>query len=404
MTSRDLAVVIVAAGKGERLGAAVPKAFFEIAGRTLLSHSIHRALASSRLLQLIVAAPAELVVQARITAENLAGAAQAGQFGAAIEVVTGGASRQESIAKALEVLSPDADVVLVHDAARAFAPTNVFDRVAAAVRDGRRGIVPVEPVVDTIKRVAGDVVLETVDRTELRAAQTPQGFVAEQLLAAYASADEDHTDDAALMQAHGHEVGFVAGDSAAFKITTPDDVDRAYALALGDGASAPASGMRVGIGTDTHRFTDDASKPLFLGTVEWQGERGLDGHSDGDAVSHAIVDALLAAAGLGDIGTNFGVDRPEFAGANGEVFLRGALELVGNAGWVVGNVSVQIIGNRPKVAPHRERVEGVLTRLLGAPVSLTATTTDGLGFLGSSEGVAAVATALLRRAEGRLGS
>ena len=404
MTSRDLAVVIVAAGKGERLGAAVPKAFFEIAGRTLLSHSIQRALASSRLLQLIVAAPAELVDQARITAENLADSVQAGQVVAAIDVVAGGASRQESIAKALEVLSPDADVVLVHDAARAFAPTSVFDRVAAAVRDGRRSIVPVEPVVDTIKRVAGDAVLETVDRTELRAAQTPQGFVAEQLLAAYASANEDHTDDAALMQAHGHEVGFVAGDSAAFKITTPDDVDRAYALALGDGVATPASGMRVGIGTDTHRFTDDASKPLFLGTVEWQGERGLDGHSDGDAVSHAIVDALLAAAGLGDIGTNFGVDRPEFAGANGEVFLRGALELVGNAGWVVGNVSVQIIGNRPKVAPHRERVEGVLTRLLGAPVSLTATTTDGLGFLGASEGVAAVATALLRRAEGRLGS
>lgn len=402
MTSRDLAVVIVAAGKGERLGAAVPKAFFEIAGRTLLSHSIERALSSSRLLQLIVAAPAELVDQARITAESLA-SAQLGEGRVSIEVVAGGASRQDSIAKALEVLSPDTDVVLVHDAARAFAPSSVFDRVATAVREGRRGIVPVEPVIDTIKRVAGDVVLETVDRTELRAAQTPQGFLAEQLTAAYASADEDHTDDAALMQAHGHEVGFVAGDAHAFKITTPNDVDRAYALISGAGAVG-AAGIRVGIGTDTHRFTDESDKPLFLGTVEWAGERGLDGHSDGDAVSHAIVDALLAAAGLGDIGTNFGVDRPEFAGANGEVFLRGALELIANAGWVVSNVSVQIIGNRPKVAPHRERVERVLTQLLGAPVSLTATTTDGLGFLGASEGVAAVATALLRRAEGRLGS
>ncbi len=404
MTSRDLAGVIVAAGKGERLGAAVPKAFFEIAGRSLLSHAIERALASSRLLQLIVAAPAELVDQALITAENLAAVAPVGKSSVAIQVVAGGASRQDSIAKALEVLSPDADVVLVHDAARAFAPTSVFDRVALAVREGRRGIVPVEPVVDTIKRVAGDMVLETVDRTELRAAQTPQGFVAEQLTAAYASAGQDHTDDAALMQANGHEVGFVAGDAQAFKITTPNDVDRAYALAFGAGASAGAAGIRVGIGTDTHRFTDEATKPLFLGTVEWAGERGLDGHSDGDAVSHAIVDALLAAAGLGDIGSNFGVDRPEFAGANGEVFLRGALDLIAQAGWAVSNVSVQIIGNRPKVAPHRERVERVLTELLGAPVSLTATTTDGLGFLGASEGVAAVATALLRRAEGRLGS
>jgi 2-C-methyl-D-erythritol 4-phosphate cytidylyltransferase/2-C-methyl-D-erythritol 2,4-cyclodiphosphate synthase len=395
MASRDLAVVIVAAGKGERLGAAVPKAFYPIAGRTLLSHAVERAIATPCLLQLIVAAPAELIDDARLTVENLAGETKV-----AIDIVAGGSSRQESIAKAIAVLSVDADVVLVHDAARAFAPTDVFARVADAVREQRRGIVPVEPVVDTIKRVAGDVVLETVDRSELRAAQTPQGFVAEQLVAGYATAEADHTDDAALMQALGHEVGFVSGDSSAFKITTPADLDRAYALVLG-GAHASA-GLRVGIGTDTHRFSEDGEKPLFLGTVEWLGERGLDGHSDGDAVSHAIVDALLSAAGLGDIGSNFGVDRPEFAGANGEVFLRGALELLAEAGWKPVNVSVQIIGNRPKVAPHRERVESVLADLLQAPVSLTATTTDGLGFLGNTEGVAAVATTLLRRAEGRL--
>lgn len=398
MTSRDLAVVIVAAGKGERLGAAVPKAFFPIAARTLLSYATERALAARGLAQLIVAAPAELLDEARLTVENLAGDARI-----QIDVVAGGESRQQSIAHALAVLDVDVDVVLVHDAARSFAPTVVFDRVADAVREQRRGIVPVEPVVDTIKRVAGDVVLETVDRTELRAAQTPQGFVAEQLVAAYALADEDHTDDASLMQSLGHEVGFVAGDSTGFKITTPADVDRAYALVAGTIGNEISSSIRTGIGTDTHRFTEDATKPLYLGTVVWAGERGLDGHSDGDAISHAIVDALLSAAGLGDIGSNFGVDRPEFAGANGEVFLRGALELIGEAGWRVANVSLQLIGNRPKVAPNRERVERVLSDLLRAPVSLSATTTDGLGFLGNTEGVAAVATALLIRAEGRLG-
>lgn len=400
MTTRDLAVVIVAAGKGERLGAAVPKAFFPIASRTLLSHAVERALPAQGLLQLIVAAPAELLAEARMTVENLLSDARI-----QVEVVAGGETRQQSIANALAKLNPDVDVVLVHDAARAFAPTSVFDRVAASVRSERRGVVPVEAVVDTIKRVAGDVVLETVDRTELRAAQTPQGFVAEQLLVGYQQADADHTDDAALMQALGHEVGFVAGDAAGFKITTPADVDRAYALVVGGSGSiagSSASAVRIGIGTDTHRISEDAEKPLYLGTVVWPGERGLDGHSDGDAISHAIVDAMLSAVGLGDIGSNFGVDRPEFAGANGEVFLRGAVELVGNAGWRVGNISVQLIGNRPKVAPNRERVERILSDLMQAPVSLSATTTDGLGFLGHSEGVAAVATALLIRAEGRL--
>jgi 2-C-methyl-D-erythritol 4-phosphate cytidylyltransferase/2-C-methyl-D-erythritol 2,4-cyclodiphosphate synthase len=128
----------------------------------------------------------------------------------------------------------------------------------------------------------------------------------------------------------------------------------------------------------------------------WPGERGLDGHSDGDAVSHAIVDALLSAAGLGDIGSNFGVDRPEFAGANGKVFMEATLELLNQSGWSVQNVAVQIIGNRPKVAPMREQVEAVLSGIIGAPVTLGATTTDGLGFLGNSEGVAAVATALIQ--------
>ena len=394
MTSRDIAVVIVAAGKGERLGAAVPKAFLPIAGRTLLSYAVERALALEGLLQLIVAAPGELLDEARATVENLAADSRV-----QIDIVAGGETRQQSIAKALQVQHPDAAITLVHDAARAFAPTVVFASVARAVREQARGIVPVEPVVDTIKRISGDVVLETVDRTELRAAQTPQGFVAEELLNAYAQADADHTDDAALMQSVGREIGFVAGDSAAFKITTPADVDRAYALVAGESAAAQ---IRIGIGTDTHRFSQDMTKPLYLGTVEWPGERGLDGHSDGDAISHAIVDAMLSAAGLGDIGSNFGVDRPEFAGANGRVFLLGALELLANSGWRVANVSVQLIGNRPKVAPNRVRVEGALTELLQAPVTLSATTTDGLGFLGHSEGVAAVATALLQRAEGRL--
>ena len=395
MTTRDLAVVIVAAGKGERLGAAVPKAFFEIAGQTLLRHAASRIISAKGLAQLVVAAPADRLDLTRSQLEQLLDEHSMNDQ-IQLDVVAGGATRQDSISNAVRTLQPGIEVVLVHDAARAFAPTELFDRVADSVRYTGFGTVPVEPVVDTIKRVEGEQVLETVDRSDLRKAQTPQGFKASDLMDAYATAQSDFTDDAALVQSRGHKVHAVEGDARALKITTAQDVDAAYSLLFG------SADQRIGIGTDTHRFAADPSRPLYLGTVEWVGEPGLDGHSDGDAVSHAIVDAMLSALGLGDIGTNFGVDRPEFAGANGAVFLTSSLDMIQRAGWRIANVSVQIIGNRPKVAPHRIKVEQVLTQLLQAPVSLGATTTDGLGFLGNSEGVAAVATVLLKRAEDRL--
>ena len=375
----DLAVVLVAAGRGERLGAGIPKALVQLSGRTILEHALERALKVRGLKQVVIAAPPTHVheVQSLVA------------YDSRVFVVVGGETRQQSIAKALAEVS-DCELVIVHDAARALTPTEVFDRVAQHVRETGRGTIPVLDVVDTIKRVSGEHVLETIDRNSLRRAQTPQGFRTAALKAAYESAEADYTDDAALMQAAGAVIDYVAGDSQGFKITTPEDLH--------------SVDVRTGIGTDTHRFTDDQAKPLYLGTVVWSGERGLDGHSDGDALSHAIVDSLLSAAGLGDIGSNFGVDRPEFAGANGKVFLDATRELLAAQGWSIGNVSAQIIGNRPKVAPMREQVEAVLTELLGAPVTLSATTTDGLGFLGNTEGVAVVATALISRAKDRLTS
>lgn len=389
MTKRDIALVVVAAGQGQRLGAGKPKAFVDLVGRPLLTHAIESIIALPDLAQLIIAVPeTHLVEAAEIGAELI------GELPISFEVVLGGDTRQASISNALAELTEESRIVLVHDAARALTPTSLFAEVARAVRETATSSLPVMPVVDTIKRIDGTTVLETVDREVLRSAQTPQGFVASDLRAAYASADAEYTDDAALMQAAGHTILAVAGDERAFKITTPADLAAAELRFSGKPA-----GFRTGIGTDVHRFTDDVEKPLFLGTIVWHGERGLDGHSDGDAVSHAIVDALLSAAGLGDIGSNFGVDRPEFSGANGKIFIEGALELIQAAGYRVENVAVQIIGNRPKVAPHRAAVEAALQRILGAPVSLGATTTDGLGFLGNSEGVAAVATALLAKSE-----
>ena len=397
MTNRDLAVVVVAAGLGTRLGADKPKAFVTVAEKTLLEHALENLADTPALEQVIIAVPAGHEAQ---TIE-LADATLAG-LSVRIDVVVGGDTRQQSIANALGVIDPEVSVVLVHDAARALAPTTLFNRVASEVRRTGLGVVPVMKIVDTVKRVEENAVRETVDRNALRAAQTPQGFVAKDLLAAYAAADQEHTDDASLAQSHGMEITSVDGDERAFKITIAEDLAAAE-LRFSGGVAGDLSGqsmsgnLRTGIGTDVHRFSDDSAKPLFLGTVVWSGERGLDGHSDGDAVSHAIVDALLSAAGLGDIGSNFGVDRPEFAGANGKVFLEATLELLKKHGWSAQNVSVQIIGNRPKVAPMRAEVEAVLSGIIGAPVTLGATTTDGLGFLGNTEGVAAVASALIQR-------
>lgn len=390
MAKRDIALVVVAAGQGQRLGAGKPKAFVDLVGRPLLTHAIESIIALPDLAQLIIAVPeSHLVEAAEIGAELIA------DLPISFEVVLGGETRQASIANALAELAAESEIVLVHDAARALAPTSLFAKVADSVRKNKISSLPVMRVVDTIKRIDGDTILETVDREVLRSAQTPQGFLASDLVAAYAAAQADYTDDAALMQAAGHRILAVDGDERAFKITTPADLAAAELRFAGK-----PSGFRTGIGTDVHRFTEDSSKPLYLGTIVWPGERGLDGHSDGDAVSHAIVDAILSAAGLGDIGSNFGVDRPEFSGANGKVFIEGALELITAAGFKVENVAVQIIGNRPKVAPNRAAVEAALEAILGAPVSLGATTTDGLGFLGNTEGVAAVATALLAKSEG----
>ncbi|ARC55912.1 2-C-methyl-D-erythritol 2,4-cyclodiphosphate synthase [Frondihabitans sp. 762G35] len=320
-------------------------------------------------------------------------------------------TRQSSVAAGLEALAPAIDTVLVHDTARCFTPTAQFEAVASAVERLGHGVVPGLPVSDTIKRVAPDAtVVETVDRSELVAMQTPQGFPRRALAEAYAAAGAEHTDDAALFAAAGHRVTVIAGDASAFKITTPWDLGRAEQLAVeqagaarlvAENAGAARAGtarprlerISTGIGIDVHAFDD--GQPLRLGLLDWPGEAGLAGHSDGDAVAHAIVDALLSAAALGDIGSRFGTDDPRYAGASGEVFLRATLALLDEAGARVGNVALQIVGNRPRLAKRRLEMQESLAGILRAPVSVSATTTDGLGFTGRTEGVTVVATALV---------
>lgn len=390
-----IAVIVVAAGSGTRLGASLPKAFVGIDEHTMLRHALARVFDGPEA-QVVVVAPAGREGDALTDAIAAAGTARD-----LVTVVTGGDSRQTSVAAGLDALWGDVEIVLVHDAARALTPPEVFARVIAGVDAGSSGVIPVLPVIDTIKRVEGERIVAAVDRSELAAAQTPQGFRRGVLVAAYRAAEEEYTDDAALVAAAGHDVTVVDGDALAFKITTPADLDRARSLVARHPLSPtsvhlddPVAVPRVGVGTDVHAFGGDGS--LWLAGLEWPGEPALSGHSDGDAVAHAIVDALLSAAGLGDIGTHFGTDHPEYAGAHADAFLSRTVALLGEAGWRVGNVAVQVQSNRPRFAPRRAEAETVLSAALGgASVSVSATTTDGLGFTGRGEGVSAFATALI---------
>lgn len=381
------AIIIVAGGSGTRLGAGVPKAFVGIDQRSILRHALDGVFAAATA-QVIIVAPAGYEGEAEAEAQ-----ASAGDRMPLVRVVTGGATRHDSVAAGLAEVWADITTVLVHDAARALTPPELIDAVAAAVTPDS-GVIPALAVIDTLKRVEADSVTAAVDRSVLVAAQTPQGFPRALLVAAFAAAEPgvEYTDDAQLFAASGYPVRRIEGSERAFKITTPADLERARMLLA---PRVPAAAIpRVGIGTDVHAFGGEGS--LWLAGLEWPGETPLSGHSDGDAVAHAIVDALLGAAGLGDIGQHFGTAHPEFAGAHADVFLRRTGELLHEAGFTIGNVSVQFQANHPRFSARRAEAEAVLSAALGgAPVAVGATTTDGLGFTGRSEGISVTAVAVV---------
>ncbi|HEX9049183.1 MAG TPA: 2-C-methyl-D-erythritol 2,4-cyclodiphosphate synthase, partial [Anaeromyxobacter sp.] len=289
-----------------------------------------------------------------------------------------------------------AGIVLVHDAARPFATAELAARVAeAAARDG--AALAAVPVTDTVKRAApggegAPRVAGTLDRRTLWLAQTPQGFRRDLLLRAYAAAGaaaSAATDECALVEAIGAPVTLVPGEPGNFKITGADDVERARAA-----LEAP---FATGVGYDTHRFA--AGRRLVLGGVEFEGD-GLLGHSDADVCAHAIGDAILGAAGLGDLGRHFPDTDPRWKDVSSLALLREIARQAAERGWRVGNCDVTLAARRPKIAPRAEEMRARLAEALGvgpARVNVKATTGEGMGFVGREEGIAAHAVALLVR-------
>ena len=374
----NVALLIPAAGSGERFGASIPKALVQLNGRTLIEHAILNL--GPIATQIIVAAPAGYEDEFRKI------------LGDAVTVVTGGSTRTKSVKIALESIAQDIEYVLVHDAARPLASGELGQSIIEALANGEVAVIPALSVADTIKEVdAANYVVSTPNRERLRAVQTPQGFARETLIKAHMQ-NIEATDDGALVEAVRGKVKLIEGESRALKITNPEDLAAALKYLIPN----QASDIRTGVGVDAHAFSEDPKRELWLAGLLWENEIGVDGHSDGDVAAHAICDALFAAANIGDLGSNFGTSKPEYSGASGERLLGETHNLVTAAGYQIQNVSVQIVGNRPKIGSRRiEAIEKISKALGGIPVSVSATTTDGLGLTGEGKGIGAIATALI---------
>jgi len=371
-----IAALIVAAGKGERAGGGVAKQYRPVAGKAVLAHAIDA----------VARHPSIGTIQVVIGAGQLASyEAAIGERRLAAPVI-GGATRRDSVIAGIEAL--DADIVMIHDAARPFLPLAVIDRLLAAL-DAADGAVPALPVADTLAR-GSRLLGEVVAREGLHRVQTPQVFRRGDILAAHRAwnGKSEATDDAQVARAHGLSVAIVDGDRRLEKLTFAEDFEA---------TDAPPMISRAAQGFDVHGFTDGAS--VQIGGVAIAHDHALAGHSDADVALHALVDALLGAICAGDIGSHFPPSDPRWRGASSEIFVAHARDLIARAGGIVDHVDLTVICEMPKIGPYRAAIRTRIAAMLGisiGQVSVKATTTEGLGFTGRREGIAAQAMATVR--------
>jgi 2-C-methyl-D-erythritol 4-phosphate cytidylyltransferase / 2-C-methyl-D-erythritol 2,4-cyclodiphosphate synthase len=389
----ELAIVVVAAGRGSRAGGTIPKQYKNLAGRPLLAHTmgaLMRAAPGATILPVIHSDDLDLYQSSAASFEASAGLAQP---------VFGGTTRQASVRLGLEALAGQLskpNIVLIHDAVRLFiSDTLVNQAVAAAKTNG--AAVPGVRLAETIKEIDADGnVAATLPRTRLRAVQTPQAFRFDLILNAHRSAAAkgilELTDDAAVAEWAGHRVHVFAGEDSNMKVTTSKDLAIAEARLLGDLAD-----IRTGQGYDVHAFGPGAH--VWLGGLKIAHDHGLIGHSDADVLTHAITDALLGALADGDIGSHFPPNDPKWRGAASSIFLAAAAAKVRSRGGVIAHIDATLVCERPKMGPHRDAIRASIARTAEIPldrVAIKATTSEGLGFTGREEGIASLAVATIR--------
>jgi 2-C-methyl-D-erythritol 4-phosphate cytidylyltransferase/2-C-methyl-D-erythritol 2,4-cyclodiphosphate synthase len=405
--------IIAAGGRGLRFGGALPKQLTTVGGRAILERSVAAFVGHPEIDEVVVALPADIAAD---PPAYLAGGSKP------LRVVDGGARRQDSVMNAFRATSERSDVIVIHDAARPFASADLISRtIAAAVKSG--AALAAVQARDTVKRAAdpakaghhvlsspaeagrhgegtagGRQVQETLQRETIFLAQTPQAFRRDVLWDALAQRG-DATDEASLAERAGHAVTLVDGEETNIKITTPADLLFAEAIGKAIGGGKPARTGRAGIGYDLHRLVE--GRPLILGGVAIPFERGLVGHSDADAVCHAVTDAILGAAGAGDIGRHFPDTDPKWKDASSIDLLRRAAQIVRAAGYEVGNVDATVVAERPKLLPYVDQMRAAVAAAIGIPadrVSIKGKTNEGVGALGRGEAIAVHAVAQIRQA------
>jgi 2-C-methyl-D-erythritol 4-phosphate cytidylyltransferase/2-C-methyl-D-erythritol 2,4-cyclodiphosphate synthase len=387
----SIGIVVVAAGRGERAGAPEegPKQYRMIGGKPVIAHTLE--IFGSW------GSAAHIVAVIHPDDETLFANATAGvSFGQPIATVHGGATRQQSVLSGLRHLSDKGIThVLIHDAVRPFFDHGLLDRVAEALAAGAQAVLPAMPVADTLKRAdSAGTVIETVSRAELYAAQTPQSFALEIILAAHekaaASGRSDFTDDAAIAEWAGHPVTIVEGMADNVKLTVRRDI----AMADQRLSSIGLPDVRTGNGYDVHQL--EPGDGVTLCGVFIPHDQTLKGHSDADVALHALTDALLATCGAGDIGDHFPPSDPQWKGAASRIFIEHAAKIVRERGGTIMNADVTLIAEAPKVGPHRDAMRAMLSEFVGISIdrcSVKATTNETIGFVGRREGIAAIATA-----------